>query len=67
MKNPYNQLVLVEFGKFNHSAAFIYKIVSDKPITDDIVTQYFIDTEEFDDETDCITLFDFDEITEVKL
>jgi hypothetical protein len=62
MKNPYKQLVLVEF---RHCPPFLYNIVSDKPISMDNVVQHFIDTEDFDGERDSVTFID--EITEVKL
>ena len=62
MKKPYNQLVLVEF---RNCAPFLYKMVSDKPITLDNVVQHFIDTEDFNDERDSITFVD--EITEVTI
>ena len=62
MKKPYNQLVLVEF---RNCPPFLYKMVSDKPITLDNVVQHFIDTEDFNDERDSITFVD--EITEVTI
>lgn len=60
MKNT--QLVLVEF---RNCAPFVYKVVSDNPITIDSVVQYFIDTEGFNEERDSITFLD--DITQIDL
>ena len=62
MEKLYNQLVLVEF---RNCSPFLYKMVSDKPITLDKVVQHFIDTEGFNDERDSITFVD--EITEIPI
>lgn len=56
------QLVLVEF---RNCAPFVYKVVSDKPITIDSVVQYFIDTEDFNENRDNIMFLD--DITQIDL
>ena len=56
------QLVLVEF---RNCAPFVYKVVSDNPITLDSVVQYFIDTEGFNENRDNIMFLD--DITQIDL
>ena len=56
------QLVLVEF---RNCSPFIYKMVSDNPITLDSVVQYFIDTEGFNENRDNIMFLD--DITQIDL
>ena len=65
----YTQLVLVEFydcGQITKKTPFVYKVVSEKPITIDSVVQYFVDTQDFNEERDSIT-FIADEVTEIDL
>lgn len=61
MKNDKNykfkQLVLVEF---NNASPFLYQIVSDSEITMEKVANYFIDTEGFNEERDCLTFLNND-------
>jgi hypothetical protein len=58
----HSQLVLVEF---RNCSPFVYKVVSDKPITIESVAQYFIDTEGFNEDRDSITILD--EVTTINL
>jgi hypothetical protein len=58
----YKQLVMVEF---RNCSPFIYNVVSDKPITLDGVVEYFISTEDFNEERDSITFLD--ELTTINL
>ena len=60
MKNT--QLVLVEC---RNCAPFVYRVVSDNPITIDSVVQYFIDTEGFNENKDNIMFLD--DITQIDL
>ena len=65
----YTQLVLVEFydsGQITKKTPFVYKFVSEKPITFDSVVQYFVDTQDFNEERDSIT-FIADKVTEIHL
>lgn len=58
----YTQYILVEF---HNTTPFIYKVVSDKPITMKDVWEYFVETEGINEERDGITFID--EPTEIKL
>ena len=49
------QLVLVEF---RNCAPFLYRVVSEKPITIDSVARYFEETEGWNEERDSITFLD---------
>jgi len=57
MNKKYTQLLLVEF---RNCSPFVYKVVSDKPITIESVAQYFIDTEGFNEDRDNIMFIDDD-------
>ena len=61
MKNT--QLVLVDFH--DGMTSFVYRVVSDKPITIHSVVQYFIDTEGFNENRDNIMFLD--DITQIDL
>lgn len=58
----YKQLVLVEF---RNCSPLLYEFVSYRPITMQEVALHFIDTKDFDEETDSITFVD--EITKVTI
>jgi hypothetical protein len=60
MKNT--QLVLVEC---RNCAPYVYKVVSDKPITLNNVVRYFEETEGWNEDRDSITFID--EVTEIDL
>jgi hypothetical protein len=60
MKNT--QLVLVEC---RNCAPYVYKVVSDKPITLNNVVRYFEETEGWNEDRDSITFVD--EVTEIDL
>lgn len=60
MKNT--QLVLVEC---RNCAPFVYRVVSDKPITIHNVARYFEETEGWNEERDSITFVD--DITQIDL
>jgi hypothetical protein len=60
MKNT--QLVLVEC---RNCAPYVYKVVSDKPITLNSVVRYFEETEGWNEDRDSITFID--EVTEIDL
>jgi len=62
MNKKYTQLLLVEF---RNCSPFVYKVVSDKPITIESVAQYFIDTEGFNEDRDNIMFID--DITQIDL
>ena len=62
MNKKYTQLLLVEF---RNCSPFVYKVVSDKPITIESVAQYFIDTEGFNEDRDSLTILD--EVTTINL
>ena len=49
------QLVLVEF---RNCAPFLYRVVSEKPITIDSVARYFEETDGWNEERDSITFLD---------
>ena len=55
MKEKNTQLVLVEF---RNCAPFLYRVVSEKPITIDSVARYFEETEGWNEERDSITFLD---------
>ena len=55
MNKKNNQLVLVEF---RNCAPFLYRVVSEKPITIDSVARYFEETEGWNEERDSITFLD---------
>ena len=55
MNKKNTQLVLVEF---RNCAPFLYRVVSEKPITIDSVARYFEETEGWNEERDNITFLD---------
>ena len=55
MNEKNTQLVLVEF---RNCAPFLYRVVSEKPITIDSVARYFEETEGWNEERDSITFLD---------
>ena len=55
MNGKNTQLVLVEF---RNCAPFLYRVVSEKPITIDSVARYFEETEGWNEERDSITFLD---------
>ena len=57
MNKKNTQLVLVEFRNYC-GAPFLYRVVSEKPITIDSVARYFKETEGWNEERDSITFLD---------
>ena len=60
-----NHSQLVSVWIRNRGSSFVYRVVSDKPITMEGVVKYFVDDWDFNEERDSITILD--EVTTINL
>ena len=60
-----NHSQLVSVWIRNRGSSFVYRVVSDNPITMEGVVKYFVDDWDFNEERDSITILD--EVTTINL
>jgi len=62
-----NHSQLVSVWIRNRGSSFVYRVVSDKPITMEGVVKYFVDDRDFDFDKDTDKLMFIDEVTGINL